>query len=193
MSHLLSFHLQDLFHGDNPGAGEVLAVLAHLDGLQPFRHRPEGRAIWAAGAWQADGYAGKVKWIQMIIISRLSPQQRLMTELQLLCRKPVIKTSRRSWGERWRGILCPFSPFLALMRFHKGESMYSHTQKTSKTKERKTTKKIFSTHNSSISPAAKVSVCPDVFKYNILTLPLPQLTLNILQFCKIKLNGWAAA
>lgn len=45
MSHLLSFHLQDLFHGDNPGAGEVLAVLAHLDGLQPFRHRPEGRAI----------------------------------------------------------------------------------------------------------------------------------------------------
>lgn len=38
-----------------------------------------------------------------------------------------------------------------------------------------------------------MSVCPDVFKYNILTLPLPQLTLNILQFCKIKLNGWAAA
>lgn len=25
----------------------------------------------------------------MIIISRLSPQQRMMTELQLLCRKPV--------------------------------------------------------------------------------------------------------
>lgn len=45
MSHLLILHLQDLVHGDDPSAGEVLTVLAHLDGLQPLRHRPEGGTV----------------------------------------------------------------------------------------------------------------------------------------------------
>lgn len=33
---LLVLHLQDLVHGDNPGAAEVLAVLTHFNGLQPL-------------------------------------------------------------------------------------------------------------------------------------------------------------
>lgn len=41
MSHLLILHLQDLVHGYDASAGKVLTVLAHLNGLQPFRHRPE--------------------------------------------------------------------------------------------------------------------------------------------------------
>lgn len=57
MSHLLILHLQDMVHGDDPSAGEVLTVLTHLDGLQPLRHRPEGGTVRAAGAWKADGYA----------------------------------------------------------------------------------------------------------------------------------------
>lgn len=62
MPHLLVLHLQDLVHGDDPSAGEVLTVLTHLDGLQPLRHRPEGGTIRTAGAGQADGYAaGKEK------------------------------------------------------------------------------------------------------------------------------------
>ncbi len=61
MSHLLVLHLQNLVHGDDPGAGEVLTVLTHLDGLQPLRHRPEGGTVRAAGAGQADGYAARQK------------------------------------------------------------------------------------------------------------------------------------
>lgn len=73
MPHSLVLHLQDLVHGDDPSAGEVLTVLTHLDGLQPLRHRPEGGTIRATGAGQADGYAAsKEKWIQMIIVNRLS-------------------------------------------------------------------------------------------------------------------------
>lgn len=61
MSHLLILHLQDLVHGDDASAVEVLAVLAHLNGLQPLRNRPERGTIRAAGAGQADGYAAKIK------------------------------------------------------------------------------------------------------------------------------------
>lgn len=57
--HLLVLHLQDLVHRDDPGPAEVLAVLAHLDGLQPLRHRPEGGTVGAAGAGQAYGDAAK--------------------------------------------------------------------------------------------------------------------------------------
>lgn len=64
ISHLLILHLQDLVHGDDPSAVEVVTVLAHLDGLQPLRHRPEGGTIRATGAGQADGYtASKEKSI----------------------------------------------------------------------------------------------------------------------------------
>ena len=45
MAHLLVLHLQDLVHSDDPSAGEVLAVLTHLDRLQPLRHRPEGGTV----------------------------------------------------------------------------------------------------------------------------------------------------
>lgn len=45
VSHLLILHLQDLVHGDDAGAGKVLAVLTHLDGLKPLRHRPEGGTV----------------------------------------------------------------------------------------------------------------------------------------------------
>lgn len=48
---------EHLLHAGDPGAGEALAVLAHSDGLQPFRHRPEHGAVAAAGAGQADGNA----------------------------------------------------------------------------------------------------------------------------------------
>lgn len=57
MPHLLVLHLQDLVHGDDPSAAKVLAVLTHLDRLQPLRHRPEGGTVRAAGARQANGYA----------------------------------------------------------------------------------------------------------------------------------------
>ena len=52
---LLMPHGQHLLHGCDSCPGEALAVLAHLDGLQPFRHRPEHGAVAAAGARQSDG------------------------------------------------------------------------------------------------------------------------------------------
>lgn len=62
----LVLHLQHLVHGEHSGTGEVLAVLAHLDGLQPFRHRPEGGAVTATGAGEADGHTvgknGEIDW-----------------------------------------------------------------------------------------------------------------------------------
>lgn len=61
LHHLLVLHLEDLVHGDHTGAVEVLAVLAHLDGLQPLGHRPEGGPVGAAGAGQADGYAARAQ------------------------------------------------------------------------------------------------------------------------------------
>lgn len=57
--HSLVLHLQDVVHGDDPGADEVLAVLTHLDGLQPLGHRPERGTVGAAGTGQADGHAAQ--------------------------------------------------------------------------------------------------------------------------------------
>lgn len=50
---------EHLLHGGDPSAGEAFIILAHFDGLQPLRHRPEHGAITAAGAGQANGYPGR--------------------------------------------------------------------------------------------------------------------------------------
>lgn len=50
--YLLALHLQHLLHANDACHAEVFTVLAHLNRLQPFRHRPEGRAVRATGAWK---------------------------------------------------------------------------------------------------------------------------------------------
>lgn len=55
--HLLVPQGEHLLHGRDARAGEAVAVLAHLDGLQPLGHRPEHGAVTAAGARQADGHS----------------------------------------------------------------------------------------------------------------------------------------
>lgn len=50
----LALHLQHLLHADDACHAEVLAVLAHLYRLQPFRNRSERRTIRATGAWKPD-------------------------------------------------------------------------------------------------------------------------------------------
>lgn len=101
MSHLLILHLQDMVHGDDPSAGEVLAVLAHLDGLQPLRHRSEGGTVWTAGAGQTDGYtASKEKLIQMIMINRLSHNKGGWLST-------VITVEETSWGTEGESWLRP--------------------------------------------------------------------------------------
>lgn len=59
--HLLMPQGKHLLHGRDPGASKAFAVLAHFDGLQPLRHRPEHGAVTAAGAGQADGHAARNK------------------------------------------------------------------------------------------------------------------------------------
>lgn len=54
MTNILILHLQDLVHGEYPSRCEVVNVLVHFNGLQPFGHGPEGRTVRAAGAWQTD-------------------------------------------------------------------------------------------------------------------------------------------
>ena len=54
--YLLMPHGEHLLHSCDSGAGEAVAVLAHFDGLQPFWDRPEGGAVTATGARQADGH-----------------------------------------------------------------------------------------------------------------------------------------
>lgn len=53
--------MQHLIHGDYASTGEVLAVLVHLNGFQPFWHRPEGGAVRTTGARQANGHP---RWSQ---------------------------------------------------------------------------------------------------------------------------------
>lgn len=52
---------EHLLHGHDPCASEAFVVLAHFDGLQPLRHRPEHGAITAAGTGQADGHTVRNK------------------------------------------------------------------------------------------------------------------------------------
>lgn len=61
---------EHLLHGRDPCASEAFAVLAHFDGLQPLRHRPEHDAVTAAGAGQADGHTAeqqRVLWITHLL------------------------------------------------------------------------------------------------------------------------------
>lgn len=48
---------EHLVHAGDPGPGEALSVLAHLDGVQPLSHRAEHGAVTTTGAGQADGDA----------------------------------------------------------------------------------------------------------------------------------------
>ena len=57
--HLLMPQCEHLLHGRDPRTSKAFVVLVHLDGLQPLGHRPEGGAVTAAGAGQADGHAVK--------------------------------------------------------------------------------------------------------------------------------------
>lgn len=128
MSHSLILHLQDLVHGDDPSAGEVLTVLAHLDGLKPLRHRPEGGTVWAAGAGQTDGYtASKEKSIQMIMINRLSHNKGRWLSTVITVqetswwKKPVGALRVRADWDLNTTVFCPFSLYLVLMLLHKGK------------------------------------------------------------------------
>ena len=55
--YLLMPHGEHLLHSCDSCAGKAVAVLVHFDGLQPFWDRPEGGAVAATGAGQADGHA----------------------------------------------------------------------------------------------------------------------------------------
>lgn len=55
--HLLMPQSEHLLHGHDPSASKAFIVLAHLDGLQPLRHRSERCTITAASAGQADGHS----------------------------------------------------------------------------------------------------------------------------------------